>query len=324
MKVLITGASGFVGSHLLDLLLKGNNEVGIIARKNSKLDIDESQVKIYRCGLEKPDLLINIVNKYDYIIHLAGCVRALKYETYRHINSTLTDNLLNACLTSKKEHKKITIVSSLACAGPSINSLNTEEDTPKPVSFYGKSKLEQEKTTQSYFSKLNINIVRPPAVYGPRDTDIYLFFKTINQGFYPQAGINDKYLSLIHVHDLIDGILKCTTSGRNSEIYNITHPQIVSWDDLAQESGKALNKKYFKITIPHFVLYILAFINETISIFTKKAAIVNMDKINEIKQTAWTCSADKIMTELNFQPKFDLQTGIHNTINWYKINNWLK
>ena len=324
MKVLITGASGFVGSHLLDLLIKDKHEVGIIARSSSKLDIDSNKVKIYRCGLEEIDILINIVAEYDYIIHLAGCVRALKYETYKYINATLTDNLLNACVQSKKEHKKITIVSSLACAGPSINSLNTEEHQPQPISFYGKSKFEQEKVTQTYFSQLNINIVRPPAVYGPRDTDIYLFFKTINQGFYPQAGIKDKYLSLVHVHDLVDGIMKCVTSGQNGEIYNVAHPQIASWNDLAIESGKALKKKYFKIAIPHFILYILAFINETISLFTKKAAIVNMDKINEIKQTAWTCSADKIMTELNFQPKFDLQTGIHNTISWYKNNNWLK
>lgn len=323
---LVTGASGFVGSHLVDKLIDLNHNVRIIARKESKLKwIDTSKVEIFNCDYDDVDTLKIAVSNVDYIFHVAGVIKAKTKELYYKGNVEVTKNLLKAVNDANKNLKRFVFISSQAAAGPSpFNHPKTEDMESIPVTNYGRSKLEAERVVLGYKGKIPVTIVRPSAVYGPRDPEILLFFQTLKKGIQPMVGFNEKYVSLVHVSDLIDGILLSAFSGNSlNQTYFISSEKGYGWEEIGNISSKILGKKVIKIRIPHFIIFLVAAISHFLSFFKKEATILNIEKAREMVQKSWVCSVEKAKKELGYSQKIELEEGIKQTIEWYRENQWL-
>lgn len=322
----VTGATGFVGSHLVDLLLAKGHEVRCITRKSSNTKwLDGKDVKIYDCGLFDKDKLKPVLENADYLFHVAGVVKSKKKEGYYKGNVLTTKNLLDALVELKSEIKKVVVVSSMTAGGPTTPECPlTEEMELKPITTYGKSKAEQEAVIKTYMDKLPISVVRPPAVYGERDTEIYLMFKTFKQGLMTFIGFNKKKLSLVHVADLVEGIYLAGISEKSAgQTYFISSEKIYDWYEVADQFENALKKKALRVNLPHFLVYTVAVFAEIFSIFQKNAATFNIEKARDFVQAAWTCDISKARKDLGYIPKVSLEEGIKRTADWYFDNKWL-
>jgi dihydroflavonol-4-reductase len=323
---LVTGASGFVGSHLVERLLSLNHQVRIIARKESKLKwIDASRVEIVHCNYDDASSLKNAVKDVDYIFHVAGVIKSKTKEGYYKGNVEPTKNLLIALDKENQNLKRFVFVSSQAAAGPSQKGMaKTEEMECNPVTTYGRSKLMAEMEVKKFTGKIPYTIVRPSAVYGPRDPEILMFFQTLKKGIQPMVGFKEKYVSLVHVFDLIDGILLAAFSDNSiNQTYFISNEKGYGWEEIGNISSRILGKKLIKIKIPHFVVFTVAAISQFLSYFKKEATILNLEKAREMVQESWVCSVEKAKKELGYNQKVSLEEGIKNTVNWYIENKWL-
>lgn len=326
MKALVTGARGFIGSFLVEKLFEQKYEVKCILRKKGVglkwlegLDIIEVEG-----DLLDPESLISAVKDVDYVFHLAGLTKALKTEDYYEANVTGTKNLLEAVVKMNPSIKRFVHVSSLAAGGPSFDGTPlTEEQQPYPVSHYGKSKLESEKVVTQYFDKLPVTIIRPPAVYGPRDTDVFEYFKYAKKGVLPILA-GERTASFVYVKDLVDGILLAAEKKEAvGQTYYLCDEKPYTWDEIGGEIASALNVKTKRIVTPAFLSFWAALFSDIFSKISGKASILSLDKYKEIKMNHWVCSSEKAMRELGFKPPYGLKKGIKETADWYLANGWL-
>jgi len=325
MKALVTGGTGFIGSHLVDELLNRGYEVRCIVRDTSNLKwLNGKDVEIFKGSLFDIDFLKKAVEDVDYVYHIAGVTKGKNYQDYYRGNVETTQNLLEACLENQKL-KKFVLASSLAALGPGDDAIPVDETRQyNPITSYGKSKAEAEKVTLSFKDKLPITIVRPPSVYGPRDTYTFELFKYVKFGFLPVVLSDDQILSLVYVSDLVDGfILAGENEQATGEIYFISSEKIYTWKEIEEAVLKALDKKVFRIKIPAPILYSVSFISELIFKLQKKASPLNLEKIKDVRQKNWACSIEKAKKELGYTPKVSLEEGMRITINWYVENKWL-
>ncbi len=323
---LVTGTSGFVGSHLVDKLLELNHNVRVIVRKESKLKwIDPTRVEIYNCDYDDVENLRDAVSNVNYIFHVAGVIKAKTKEIYYKGNVDVTKNLLKAVEQFNPSLNRFVFISSQAAAGPSpSNQPKTEDMECNPVTTYGKSKLEAERIVRNYEGKIPFTIVRPSAVYGPRDPEILLFFQTLKKGIQPMVGFSEKYVSLVHIQDLIDGILLAAFSDKSlNRTYFISSEKGYGWEEIGNISSKILGKRVLKLRIPHFMIFTVAAISQFFSYFRKEATILNLEKAREMVQNSWVCSVEKAKRELGYSQKVDLEQGVRDTIQWYRANGWL-
>ncbi len=321
MKALVTGATGFIGSSLVKELVKRGYEVTCLARKTSNLQCLEGLDVSIVCGdCTDQDSLRQLPTHFNYVFHLAGLTKAKKKEDFFLTNGKGTENLLNALSADTKALKRFLYMSSLAAVGPSRDGLPIDETAiPIPVSIYGKSKLEGERATLKYKEQMPVSIIRPPAVYGPRDRDFFLFFKMVRRGFYPYWG--KCYYSLLYVDDLVQGLIAAAESHEaEGRIYFLSDGRIYSNDDIVNEIMQAMDTRAVRLRIPSFAMKLLAAFGEK---FAGSATIINSDKLREIKHSHWTCSSKKAENELGFIPKVTLKEGIKWTVEWYKIQKWL-
>ncbi len=322
----VTGASGFVGSHLVDYLIQKGDEVHCIVRKTSSLKwLKGKDVTIHNSGLFDKEGLKKILKDVDYLYHVAGVVKAKKEEDYFNGNVETTRNLLDAVLEVAPNIKRVLIVSSQTASGPSKLGNPVNEATPtNPITTYGRSKVAQEELVKTYMDKLPITIVRPPAIYGDRDTEIYLVFKTYKQGLMTLVGFNYKEVSIIYVKDLVHGIyLAATAEIAKGEIYFISSKEFYNWPQIGEIIHKAMGKKALNLRLPHFLVYTVATFAQFFSIFSSKPATFNLEKARDFVQEAWTCDTTKAQNDLRFTEKYTLEEGMKATIDWYRKEKWL-
>lgn len=322
----VTGANGFVGSHLVDFLLKKDFIVRCITRKSSDMKwLNNKKVEIIDCGLLDKEGLKKAFEGTEYIFHVAGVVKSKKAEGYFKGNVETTRTILDTALENHNKLKKIVVVSSLTAAGPSVNGIPVNEDfNCNPITTYGRSKLEEEKLAQSYMDKLPITICRAPAVYGERDTEIFIFFQTFNRGLMTMVGLKDKPLSLIHVSDLVKGFFLAAMCNKSSgQIYFISSEKIYNWKEIGDVTSKVLGKKVIKLKIPHTVVYTVASFAQFVSMFSSKPATLNLEKAKDLVQKAWICDTSKAVKQLNYKQDISLEEGIKRTCDWYKEMRWL-
>lgn len=322
----VTGASGFVGSHLVDYLLKKGDEVHCIVRETSNLRwLEGKNVTIHNSGLFDKEGLKKVLKDVDYLYHVAGVVKAKKEEDYFNGNVETTRNLLDAVSEVAPNIKRILIVSSQTAAGPSkLGNPVTEESPTNPITTYGRSKVAQEKLVKTYMEKLPITIVRPPAIYGDRDTEIYLVFKTYKQGLMTLVGFNKKEVSIIYVKDLVHGMyLAATNENSKGEIYFISSKEFYNWPQIGEIIHKAMGKGAITLRLPHFLVYTVAAFAQFFAMFSSKPATFNLEKARDFVQEAWTCDTTKAQKELGFAEQYSLEEGMKATIDWYKNEKWL-
>jgi nucleoside-diphosphate-sugar epimerase len=328
MRILVTGATGFIGSHLVDQLLEEGNEVIASIRKSSNLRwLKDKPVKLIEANFDNSTDLEKLVADVDYVYHIAGLVAAKNYTEFLKANKNATENLIQACIKVNPNLDRFVLVSSQTVAGPSSSLENpqTEDDIPKPITSYGKSKLEGEKVAVSYMDKLPITIVRPPAVFGPRDTAIKDIFAIVNKGIAPLIGWQDKYVSLIYVKDLVSGIILAGESKiAEGQIYFISSNRFYTWQEIMSAMKIAFNKKHLiKIKIPHTAVLTLATISEFFGRFSNKPPVFNYEKGIDFIQKYWICSPNKAENDLDFTSETPLDDGISETADWYLKNKWI-
>ena len=323
----ITGATGFIGSHLADELIKKNYQIKCLVRKTSNLQwLKNKPVELVYGSLFEKDVLSDAVKETDFVYHIAGVTFAKKKEDYFRGNTDATKNLIEICYNTNPGISKFIYVSSQTAVGPANSKVPVDENTDyHPITTYGRSKMEAEMIVRTYFDKMNCTIVRPPAVYGPRDVALYEYFKTMNRRLQPLIGFGDKLVSLIYGPDLVQGIILAGESHRaNSNIYFISSEKFYSWKEVGDITSRLMNKKTFRIKIPHFVVYTIGAFAQFFSLFSSKPAILNLEKCKDLTQKYWICSAEKARVELGFKESVGLEKGIEETIRWYKDNGWRK
>ncbi|HPI38146.1 MAG TPA: NAD-dependent epimerase/dehydratase family protein [Ignavibacteriaceae bacterium] len=323
----VTGANGFVGSHLVDLLIEKGFIVKCITRKSSNLKwLQGKNVEIFDCGLFDKEGLKKAFKGADYIFHVAGVVKSKKPEGYYKANVEATKNVLESAVEVKETIKKIVIVGSQTAAGPSLDGKPVIESLPvKPITTYGRSKAEQEKLAATFMDKLPISICRAPAIYGERDTEIFIFFKTFASGLMTTIGFDKKVISLIHVKDLVYGLyLSAIKNISAGQTYFVSSEKIYTWEEIGEVTSKVLNKKAFKVKVPHSVVYSIAAVAQFFAMFSSKAATLNIEKARDLTRKAWICSTEKAVKQLNYRQKISIEDGIKRTVDWYKKEGWLK
>lgn len=322
----VTGASGFVGSHMVDLLLSRGHHVKCIVRKSSSLRwLEGKPVEIFDSGLFDMESLKNILKDADYLFHIAGVVKAKTEEGYIKGNVETTENLLDVIAEVNPVIKRAVIVSSQTACGPSFGSKPCDENTkPHPITTYGRSKLAQEELSKKYMDRFPVTIIRPPAVYGERDTEIYLILKTFKQGLMTLVGFDKKQVSLIHVEDLVNGIyLAAVTEKAAGQTYFISSEVFYDWLQVSGIIAEAMGRKALNVRIPHPIVYLVAAIAQFFAMFSKQPATFNLEKARDFVQKDWTCDVSKAVRELGFRQNISIQEGMKRTIEWYRRMKWL-
>jgi len=324
-RVLITGASGFVGFHLIEAALTSGLEVYAAVRSGSQVKhlqgFDIQYVQVDFTAAEKIQETI-LQYKIDYVIHAAGITKARTEAEYNLINATYTRNLAVASISAGIE--KFVFVSSLAALGPltSLNEVLRDDSVPHPVTSYGKSKLLAEQYLAA-LPELPLIVIRPTAVYGPREKDIFILFSSINKGLEPYIGAFKQQLSFIYVKDLASIIVKALSAEITPQYFNVSDGHIYDRYALAEASKKALKKKTFKFHLPVPVVNMLASLMELTYRWSTKTPALNKEKMQELTAVNWACDISSIRAKLDFRPKYNLALGLTETLNWYKQNNWL-
>ncbi len=325
-KVLITGGSGFLGYHLIMAALEKKMEVYAAVRGKSNVEhLKGLPVNFTTVNYEDSDAIQKQLSekKYDFIIHAAGITKANSLASFDHINATYTANLALAAAQQNGQVKRLVMISSLAAAGPlkDRNILITEQTQPNPVTAYGRSKLKAEQA----LANINIpsTILRPTAIYGPRDKDLFLISSYLQKGVDAYIGRLPQQLSFVHAQDVADAALLALLVNNANGIYNISDGSIYSRYDFADIAKKILEKKPRRIHLPVAVVRSILFFVEAINKMGDKVPVVSREKLNELLAENWGCDISRAKKELGFSPAYNLQSGLEETIGWYRKNNWL-
>ncbi len=325
MKILITGASGFIGGFFVEESLKRNYETFVAIRENSdKTYLSDSRIQFLYPNYSDKNALKTLFSQlptFDFIIHNAGLTQSRKEKNFFTVNFEYTKNLIEALIETNRVPKKFLFNSSLASFGAGDNHSPTPvrlSDTPKPITTYGKSKLQAEQYIAS-LQNFPYLIFRPAAVYGPREKNLFTLFKMISKGFEPYIATKKQFLSFIFVKDLVKAFFLGMESNIENESFFVTDGKVYTSQELNFLIKKTMNKKTFSFVIPLFILRIVARINTLL----KRNSILNDEKIKELECTNWRCDSSSLFEKLNFKPDFPLEKGIIETINWYKNVGWL-
>ncbi|MGB5874932.1 MAG: NAD-dependent epimerase/dehydratase family protein [Bacteroidota bacterium] len=327
MTALVTGASGFIGSHLVEHLLQKNIAVRVLLRKtSSRTWLKDLQIEEVVGDLFSGEVLREAVQGVDYIYHSAGLTKAKTSQEYYRANAEGTKNLLAAALEQTPGLKRFVLVSSQTAAGPSHSKTPiTEGDSPHPITTYGKSKLQAEAECLDVAARLPVTIVRPPAVFGPRDKDIFEFFNTFNKGLQPIVGFSEKYVSLVHVRDLVRGTVMAGESDTSrGETYFISSRDVYGWKEVGEITRRVMGKNALRLRIPEFGVYAISAVAEFFSLFSSKPALINLEKARDMVQDYWTCDSSKAKRDFGYEQEIDLEEGIRDTVQWYREHNWLR
>lgn len=328
MKVLITGATGFIGSHVADILVGKGYDVYCLTRKTSNLQwLTSPAIRTVEGSLSNEESLYAAVQDADMVFHIAGLTSARNREEFFRGNQGGTRNILNAVLQKAPSLKRFVHVSSLAAVGPAASLQQpVNERTPyHPLTAYGESKRAAEEEVLAQRATIPITIVRPPAVYGPRDTAVLTFFQTVNKGIAPLIGFDDKHVSLIHSTDLSRGIVEAGESENTiGNTYFISSEQFYTWRHIGRITADALNKRnILTLRLPHTVVKTIAGISEFFGRFASKPPVLNYEKGVDMVQKYWICSVDNAKRDFGYTQKVSLEDGITDTVQWYAAQGWL-
>ncbi|QHS63169.1 NAD-dependent epimerase/dehydratase family protein [Chitinophaga agri] len=323
-RVLITGASGFVGFHLVEAALNAGMEVYAAVRASSNVShLNHLQVNYVYPDFGSKESLTAIMkeHRFDYIIHGAGITKARSLDEYNRVNAGYTQNLALAVREAGIPLKKFLFISSLAAVGPIAYEASwpvPDKVTPQPVTSYGKSKLLAEEYLGA-ISDVPWVILRPTAVYGPRERDLFVLFKTFRRGLEPYMGTGAQWLSFVYVKDLAAAAMLALEAPVTGVAYNISDGNSYDRYELASIIKDYLKLRTIRIHLPLPVIKIVAAISEKVS---RGAPLLNKDKLNELTAANWNCNIDRLKRELGYRPVYDLRKGMQETLDWYAANKW--
>lgn len=327
MKALVTGSTGFVGSHLVEELLREGFDVTCLLRPASRAgSIEHLPVTTRTASLHDPAALADAVDGMDYLFHVAGLTRARTAAEYRRANTDTTIHLLTAAQRRGASLQRFVYVSSLAAAGPTPGTTPLDEDAaPRPIGNYGASKLAAEQAVFEQADRMPVTVVRPPVVYGSRDPNTIVMFKTAQRlRIIPVIGSPTNRISMVHVSDLARGIrLAATTPAGGGRGYFISGGDH-SVGDIAAGIAAALRLKVRAVPVSPFIARLIGEWGELVWSVTGRPQLISRRKIQHALQPRWTCSAARAEREMGYRPEVQLAEGLARTARWYADQGWIR
>ena len=331
MKILITGASGFIGSFIVEEALRRGFETWAAVRKSSSREwLKDERINFIELNLSsKEQLKEQLKDKvFDYVVHAAGVTKCLNKQDFRRINTEGTKNLVDALLEVKMPLKRLVFVSSLSVFGAIREQQPYEEiresDKPQPNTEYGRSKLAAEQYLDSLGSRIPYIILRPTGVYGPKEKDYYIMAKSIKQHSDFAVGYRQQDITFIYVEDVVQAIFLALEHGENGRKYFLSDGQVYQSATFSKLIHEALGRPWWiRLTVPEWVLRIVTFVGEYTGRLTGKVTALNNDKYNILRQRNWRCDIEPARKELGYEPKVMLEEGVKRTIKWYQEHGWL-
>ena len=329
MKVLITGASGFIGSFIVEEALKRGFETWAAIRKSSSREwLQDERIRFIELNLSSKAQLVEQLRgqDFDYVVHAAGVTKCLNKADFHRINTEGTKNLVDALLETGMPLKRFVFVSSLSIFGAIKEQQPYDEiretDTPQPNTEYGRSKLEAEKYLAT--TSLPYIILRPTGVYGPREKDYFIMAKSIKGHSDFAVGYKRQDITFVYVKDVVQAVFLALEKGENGRQYFLSDGQVYQSTTFSDLLHEELGRPWWiRITAPVWVLRIVTFFGEYVGRLTGKVTALNNDKYNILKQRNWRCDIQPAIDELGYQPTYHLEQGVKETIRWYKDNGWL-
>ena len=323
MKALVTGGTGFIGSHLVEELLSRDWDVQVLAIDKMYGEELDAPVAIADCS--DTDAMAELLPGVDVVFHLAGVTRARHSRDYYTGNHEATRSLLKSCAKHGDSLKRFLFVSSLTAVGPRLGPGEVTESTVcHPVSHYGRSKMLAELEVMRSASRFPVTIVRPGAVFGPRERDLYRYFKMIRAGIQLLLGSGQQEMNLVHVDDFVRGTIRAAEHpAAENEIFFIGDCRNYTSSRICQTIAEAVDKSPLVFKLPVPLLYIIGAAGEGFGRVFGRDVFFNVQKVREAVQDAWTCSSAKARDAFGYVPAIALSEGISSTYDWYRKHGWL-
>ena len=323
MRALVTGANGFIGSHLAAFLIDQGFTVRCLVRQESDLRwLKVLDVQFVYGDIRNRETLSQAVSGVDYIFHLAAVIRAHDWQTYNETNHIGTKNLIEKCVRYNPQVKRLVYVSSISAAGCSgvVKPLR-EEDECHPNNDYGKTKLLGEEVVRSFSHAIPSVIIRPPNVYGPREKEFYSIVRVIEKRIKPLFGNGEKQTTLCYVDDLIRGMLIAARSKKSiGETYYITDGNTYSYREITDEIARALGVSNFIVPLPHCALIPIVSLMQLYTRISHSASFLTLSRLNHLRNDYFLYSGQKAVRELGFRSTVSLSEGMRRSIVWYREN----
>ena len=336
MKILITGASGFIGSFIVEeALRRGFDTWAAMRGSSSKQFLTDDRIHFIQLNLSSQEDLERQLagHSFDYVVHAAGVTKCLDTADFFRINTEGTKNLVSALLKLQMPLKRFVYISSLSIFGAIREKQPYREiretDTPQPNTAYGKSKLEAERWLDELQSTIEGEnfpyvVLRPTGVYGPRERDYFLMAKSIKQHSDFAVGYRQQDITFVYVQDVVQAVFLACEKGRTGRKYFLSDGEVYQSSTFSNLIRKELgNPWWIRITAPIWVLRVVTFFGDKIGHMTGKISALNNDKYHILKQRNWRCDIQPAIEELGYKPEYTLERGVPLTIKWYKDNGWL-
>lgn len=333
-SILITGASGFIGSFIVEEALKRKFGVWAGIRSSSSREyLKNRKIHILELDFAHPNELRaqlsghkGTYNKFDYIIHCAGVTKCTDRNDFDRVNFLQTKYFVDTLRDLNMIPKQFIFISTLSVFGPVREKSYTpicEDDEPSPNTAYGLSKLKAEIYLQS-IPGFPYVIYRPTGVYGPREKDYYLMAKSIRQHIDFSVGFHRQDLTFVYVRDIVQAVFLGIDKGISRRAYFLADGQVYQSRAFSDLIKKELGNPFvIRLKCPLIILKVVSLLAEFWAKRRNTASTLNSDKYRIMKQRNWQCDITPAVRELGFSPEYDLERGVKETIAWYKDKGWL-
>lgn len=326
MKILVTGASGFLGSHVAETLASEGHQVRLLLRNTSSRRFLKFPYEAAAGDVTDPSSLPAAVAGVDAIIHAAGLVKARSEAEFYRVNATGTAHVLEATQGANPGLKRFIYVSSLAAHGPSADGRPRPlEAPPEPVTAYGRTKLAGEDMTRSSQFAGRAVVFRPPVVYGPRDPALVPFFRLARFRLAPLLMGGRNRISIIYVDDAAQAITRAATAEADvgGKTYTFDDGDVHTWRDLLSAVEEAVGRRALRVHCPRWLFDAGALAGEGFGLVTRRAVSLTREKVREMAQQSWVCGHDAIQRDLGWEPSVKVQEGARLTGHWYRTHRWI-
>lgn len=330
MKALVTGASGFIGGHVITRLLARGHEVHALVRPTSRLEgFDPARVTLHQGDVTDAVAVAAAMHGMEVVFHFAALIKARDDAQYEAVNMGGTRHVV-AALAGAAPGARLVYCSSLAAGGPMQKGRPiSANDRPQPISAYGRTKLAGETLIRAAMGEFGWTILRPPPVYGPRDRDVFLLFKTLKRGLMPYPGTGAQPLPMVHVEDLahatvLAGERTAADGGPPpGRIYYVTDGDLRTFRGVLETIAKVLEVRPLRVGTPVAVMEVLGVLSQAWGRVTGQAVLLTPDKIAEVKAAGWACDDAPVRHELGYKERYRLEAGLRQTAEWYRSKGWL-
>ena len=327
MKVLVTGATGFIGRHAVRALTEAGHEVVCLVRETSNRAPLATHAPRFAVGdIGRPETLGPIA-EVDAVLHLASLLKMPWKPAFQTVNAAGTGHVAHACAEASSP-PTLVVVSSLAAGGPSAEHPRREADGAAPASIYGRVKLDAEAAALAVADRAPVTVVRPPLVFGEGDTTALPLFRGVAKGWHLVPGGPDRRVSFVHATDLALALVTAIERGERADgevgrgVYYVADPARPTFAEFGAMVGEALDRPPRILRVPAPLLWCAALATEVVGRLRDRPAFFNLDKYREARAGSWICDPAKAMEQLDFAPVDPLER-LRQTATWYQAQGWL-